>query len=434
MSKIIAGLDIGTSKICIVIGIQSQYDHHKLEVLGIGETASDGIVRGMIVNIDKAAVAIQRAIHAAEEDSGIHINVVNVDIAGKHLVSTCHHGSITRDTVEQEITVADIHKLTNDMYRTVTPPGTAMIHAMPQEYTIDYDIVTEDPVGMSGIKLEANFHMITAKTHAIQNMHKCMKKVGIETDVVMASALASSLSVLSDDEKKAGVCLVDFGASLMNIVIFTNALIRYSAAIPLGSHIITADIQQGCMVMEEQAELLKIKFGELGSKDVTQQALITVPGMRNRGSREISIQNLGLIIQARVEELVEFIHQEMLCSGYYEKLVAGVVLTGGGANLKGMNEYMQAITGLDTRIGTPIEYIEESSSKAVSNPSYASAVGLTLAGFKPLDYREAYYKYAQASRLDLLKSNVKKTKKRYFSFSNIMTKAKAFLVDDYEEK
>lgn len=433
MSEIIASLDIGTSKICVVIGTQSQYDSSKLEVLGIGGAAADGIVRGMIVNIDKAAIAIKQALQAAEEDSGININIVNVNIAGKHLSGACHHGSITRDSIEEEITLEDITKLTNDMYRIVPPLGTSIVHAMPQEYTIDYEIVTQDPVGMSGIKLEANFHIITAKTHAIQNIHKCVKKAGVEANMIMASALAASLAILTDEEKEAGVCLIDFGASIINLVIFVDAMIRYTATIPLGGDMITSDIQQSCMVMERQAELLKVNFGTIGPDALSNQALVTIPGLRNRRPKEVPTTNLTKIIEARVEEIVTFIHEEIVNSNFYEKLVAGIVVTGGTSNLPGTQSIIQQITGLDTRLGFPDEYLEEGSRKTLKNPAYATAVGLTLAGFKTLDYREAYYKSAQSADLQATRKNIKKSKKSSFSFARMLTKTKAFLVDDYED-
>ncbi|WP_243018115.1 MULTISPECIES: cell division protein FtsA [Candidatus Cardinium] len=433
MSEIIASLDIGTSKICVVIGAQSQYDPHKLEVLGMGSAAADGVVRGMIVNIDKAAIAIKQALQAAEEDSGINVNIVNVNISGKHVTGSSHHGSITRDSIEQEITVEDIKKLTSDMYRIVLPLGTEIIHAMPQEYTIDYEIVTQDPVGMSGVKLEANFHIITATTHAIQNIHKCIKKAGVEAEIVMASALAASLALLSDEEKEAGVCLIDFGGSIINLVIFFDAIVRHTATIPLGGHMITSDIQQSCMVMERQAESLKIKFGNIQPNALATQAVVTIPGLRNRRPKEVVTTNLTKIIEARVEEMVAFIHEEILRSGFYEKLVAGIVVTGGSANLPGIQSIVQQITGLDTRLGFPDEYLEEGSRKQLRDPSYATAVGLTLAGFKALDYREAYYRSAQSADLDFAKKNSKKAKKPSFSFARMLNKTKAFLVDDYED-
>ncbi|MCT4697483.1 MAG: cell division protein FtsA [Candidatus Cardinium sp.] len=433
MSEIIASLDIGTRKICVVIGAQSQYDANKLEVLGMGSAASDGVVRGMVVNIDKAAMAVKQALQAAEEDSGININIVNVNVSGKHVTGACHHGSITRDSVEEEITVEDIKKLTGDMYRIVPPLGTEIVHAMPQAYTIDYEIITQDPVGMSGVKLEANFHIITAKTHAIQNIHKCIKKAGVEVDMVIASALAASLAILSDEEKEAGVCLIDFGDSMINLVIFYDAIIRYTATIPLGGHMITSDIQQSCMVMERQADLLKVKFGSVAPDALAAQAVVTIPGLRNRAPKELVISHLNKIIQARVEEIVTFVYEEMIRSGFYDKLVAGMVITGGSANLPGMQSILQQVTGLDTRLGFPDEYLEEGSRKQLRDPSYATAVGLALAGFKTLDYREAYYRAAQSADLNFMKKNIKKSKKSSFSFARMITKTKAFLVDDYDD-
>ncbi|AXI24562.1 cell division protein FtsA [Cardinium endosymbiont of Sogatella furcifera] len=433
MSEIIASLDIGTRKICVVIGAQSQYDANKLEVLGMGSAASDGVVRGMVVNIDKAAMAVKQALQAAEEDSGININIVNVNVSGKHVTGACHHGSITRDAVQEEITVEDIKKLTGDMYRIVPPLGTEIVHAMPQAYTIDYEIVTQDPVGMSGVKLEANFHIITAKTDAIQNIHKCIKKAGVEADMVMASALAAGLAILSDEEKEAGVCLIDFGDSMINLVIFYDSIIRYTATIPLGGHMVTSDIQQSCMVMERQAELLKVKFGSVVPDALAAQAVVTIPGLRNRAPKELVTSHLNKIIQARVEEIVTFVYEEMIRSGFYDKLVAGMVITGGSANLPGMQSILQAVTGLDTRLGFPDEYLEEGSRKQLRDPSYATAVGLALAGFKTLDYREAYYRAAQSPDLNFMKKNIKKSKKSSFSFARMLTKTKAFLVDDYDD-
>jgi cell division protein FtsA len=287
---------------------------------------------------------------------------------------------------------------------------------------------------MSGVKLEANFHIITAKTHAIQNIHKCIRKAGVEAEIVMASSLAASLSILSDEEKEAGICLVDFGASLINLVIFFGSIIRHTATIPLGGHVITSDIQQSCMVMERQAELLKVKFSSLEPEVLATQALVTIPGLRNRAPKEVLTNNLAKIVRARVEEIVEFVQEEIVCSGFYEKLMAGIVVTGGSANLPGMQSLLQQITGLDTRLGLPDEYLEQGSSKELGNPIYATAVGLTLAGFKTLDYREAYYRAAQSGDLDLSKSNIKKEKKGSFSFARMITKTKAFLVDDYEDK
>ncbi|MDD9139569.1 MAG: cell division protein FtsA [Candidatus Cardinium sp.] len=433
MSKIIASLDIGSSKICVVIGRQSQYDGNKLEVLGKGEAISDGVSRGVIVNIDKTALSIKQALQAAEEDSGINVNVVHVNISGRHVTSTAHYGSITRDSIEQEITVTDIHTLTHDMHRMVMPLGMEIIHTIPQEYTIDYEMATQDPVGMTGVKLEANFHVITAKTHVIQSIHKCIKKAGIAAEFTMASALATSLAVLSDEEKEAGVCLVDIGASITNIVLFFDSIVRYTATIPLGGNHITADVQQSFMILERQAELLKTKFGNITAEAFDTQAIVTIPGLRNRSPKEVLTTNLAKVIQARMEEIATFIQEEILRSGFYEKLIAGMVITGGGANLKGAQGLFKAITGLDVRLGVADEYLEEGSGKKLKDPMYATAIGLALAGFKALDYREAYYKTKESTYWDHSRQNKKQPKKGSFSFKQIINKTKAFLADDYEE-
>lgn len=434
MPKIIAGLDIGTRNVCLVIGTQSPYDGNKLEVLGVGRAAANGMVRGTIVNVDKAALSIGQALRAAEEDSGINIQVVNANISGRHLVSMCHHGSITRDSLEQEITLEDITKLTNDMYRTVTSPGTQMLHALPQEYTIDYEIATKDPVGMSGVKLEANFHVLTAKSYAVQNIHKCLRKAGIAAESVIASPLATSLAILSDEEKEVGVCLVDFGASLTTLTLYVDSIIQYTATIPWGGDAVTADIQHSCMVMERQAEALKIQFGSLLPEALVDASTVTIPGLRNRAPKEILVRNLAKIIQARVEELIEFVHEELVRSGWYPKLIAGIVATGGGSNMPGIQMLLQKITGLDTRLGLPDECVDSGSSRAVADPMYATAVGLALAGFKALDYREAYHQSAASTSPACAKRSSNKEKKQGFSFTRMLTKTKAFLIEDYDDK
>ncbi len=307
--KIIVGLDIGTTKICVLVGKKNEYG--KLEVLGMGKAVSDGVVRGMVTNIDKTVIAIEKAVKEAEDSSHIDINVVNVGIAGRHIKSTLHRGSITREAVDEEITVEDVAKLTSDMYRIVTPPGSEIIHAMPQNYTVDYEGGIKDPVGMSGVKLEADFHIITAKTSAINNVYKCIKRAGLEVDNLILEPLSSSLAVLSDDEKEAGVCLVDIGGGTADIAIFYDSIIRHTAVIPFGGNIITADIKQGCMVMEHQAELLKTKFGKAIAEEAGTNELITIPGLRNRPPKEISVRNLAYIIEARMEEIIELIHTRL---------------------------------------------------------------------------------------------------------------------------
>ena len=429
--KIIVGLDIGTTKICALVGKRNEYG--KLEVLGMGKAVSDGVVIGMVTNIDKTVVAIEKAIKKAEDSSSIDINVVNVGIAGRHIKSTLHRGSITREAVDEEITVADVAKLTSDMYRIVTPPGSEIIHVMPQNYTVDYEAGIKDPVGMSGVKLEADFHIITAKTSAINNVYKCIKRAGLAAENLILEPLASSLAVLSDEEKEAGVCLVDMGGGTVDMAIFHDSIIRHTAVIPFGGNSITADIKQGCMVMEHQAELLKTKFGKAIAEEAGANELITIPGLRSRPPKEISVRNLACIIEARMEEIIELIHTEIITSGFQSKLAAGIVITGGGAQLQYVKQLFEYITGLDTRLGYPNEHLGKGKSDEVKSPMHATGVGLVLAGFKALDYREEYYRTAKGAASTSARQRNKKGKQAPDFFRRMLNKTKGLLIDDYEE-
>jgi cell division protein FtsA len=430
--KIIVGLDIGTTKICVLVGKKNEYG--KLEVLGMGKAVSDGVVRGMVTNIGKTVIAIEKAVREAEDSSHIDINVVNVGIAGRHIKSTLHRGSITREAVDEEITVEDVAKLTSDMYRIVTPPGSEIIHAMPQNYTVDYEEGIKDPVGMSGVKLEADFHIITAKTSAINSVYKCVKRAGLEVDNLILEPLSSSLAVLSDDEKEAGVCLVDIGGGTVDIAIFYDSIIRHTAVIPFGGNIITADIKQGCMVMEHQAELLKTKFGKAIAEEAGTNELITIPGLRSRPPKEISVRNLACIIEARMEEIIELIHTEILTSGFQDKLAAGLVVTGGGAQLQYIKQLFEYITGLDTRIGYPNEHLGKGKRDEVKSPMHATGVGLVLAGFRALDYREEYHREVKGVVYTAAKQSTKKDKQPSDFFRRMLNRTKGLLIDDYDGK
>lgn len=429
--KIIVGLDIGTTKICVLVGKKNEYD--KLEILGMGKAVSDGVVRGMVTNIDKTVVAIEKAIKQAEDNANIDINVLNVGIAGRHIKSAIHRGGITREAVDEEITVEDVAKLTSDMYRIVIPPGSEIIHVMPQNYTVDYEEGIKDPVGMSGVKLEADFHIITAKTSAINNVYKCVKRAGLTVENLILEPLSSSLAVLSDEEKEAGACLVDIGGGTVDIAIFHDSIIRYTAVIPFGGNIITSDIKQGCMVMEHQAELLKTKFGKAIAEEAAVNEIVTIPGLRNRPPKEISVRNLASIIEARMEEIIELIHTEIVKSGFQGKLAGGIVITGGGAQLQHVKQLFEYITGLDTRIGYPNEHLGKGKNNEVKSPMHATGVGLVLAGFKALDYREEHYKITKGAKAAALSKNTKKEKKAPDFFRRILNKTKELLIDDYKE-
>lgn len=426
--KIVVGLDIGTTKICAIVGRQNEYG--KLEVLGMGKAVSDGVVRGIVTNIDKTIFAIEKAVKEAEDTAGTNIRVVNVGIAGQHIRSSIEHGSITRDTDDDEITIQDVNRLINDMYKIVIPPGSEIIHVMPQDYYVDYEDGIKDPVGMSGVRLEADFHVITAQTNAINNINKCIRRAGLEIEHMVLEPLASSLSVLSDEEREAGVCLVDIGGGTTDIAIFHENIIRHTAVIPFGGNIITQDIKQGCLVMQHQAELLKTKFGRAIAEEASPNEIVSIPGLRNRPPKEISIKNLAHIIEARMQEIIEIVHSEIITSGYENKLAGGIVITGGGAQLQNLKQLVEYMTGMDARVGYPNEHLGKSKIETVKSPMFATTVGLVLCGFRSLDERENRYNAAK-EHAGLFHRGDKKERGKDI-FKRIIDKTKGLLIDDID--
>lgn len=429
--KIVVGLDIGTTKICAIVGTKNEFG--KLEVLGMGKAVSDGVIRGIVTNIDKTVMAIEKAIAEASEQSGIDIGVVNVGIAGQHIKSSIHHGSITRDTLEDEITVEDISRLSNDIHKIVMPPGCEIIHVMPQDYIVDYEDGIKDPVGMSGVKLEADFHVITAQTNAIRNINKCVKRAGLQIENLILEPLASSMSVLSDEEKEAGVCLVDIGGGTTDVAIFHDSIIRHTAVIPFGGNILTTDIKEGCKVMQNQAELLKTKFGKAIAEEANPNEIVSIPGLRNRPPKEISIRNLAHIIEARMEEVIEMVHAEIITSGYASKLAGGLVITGGGSQLAYVKQLFEYMTGMDARIGYPNEHLGKSKVEEVKSPMYATTLGLVLSGFRAIDERENQYMEKQQTGAGMRKE-VKSSRKGSEFFKGLIDKTKGLLMDDFNDK
>jgi cell division protein FtsA len=427
-NKLIVGLDIGTTKICVIVGRKNEYG--KLEVLGMGKAVSDGVDRGVVTNIDKTVHAIEKAIEECSEMADVNIVDVIVGIAGQHIQSKIQSGSIMRQPSDDEITVEDVRRLSSEMENILVPPGNTIIHVMPQDYTVDYEGGIKDPVGMSGTRLEADFHIITAQSTAINNINRCVRRAKLVSKQLILEPLASSLSVLSDDEKEAGVCLVDIGGGTTDIAIFYENIIRHTAVIPLGGNIITKDIKEGCMVMQNQAELLKTRFGKAIAEEANPNEIVSIPGLRNRPPKEISIRNLASIIQARMEEIIEIVQNEIMQSGHYKKLAGGIVLTGGGSQLQFISQLFEYMTGLDTRIGYPNEHLGKSVIEEVKSPMYATSVGLVLAGFKDLDDRDEKYKERVANGQPTTK---RKEPRELFSkdiFTSIKEKLKGIISDD----
>jgi len=387
--KIVAALDIGTTKIVAMVGKMNQFG--RLEILGMGKCHSEGVTRGLITNIDKTTQGITKAIEDASNQSGVNIRLVNVGIAGQYIKSSTHKGNIMRDNPDDEIVVEDVERLTNDMYKLVMPPGVQIIHVMPQDYTVDNQYGIKDPVGMVGSRLEADFHVIAARTDAVSNILRSVHKAGLEIENIVLEPIASSMAVLMHEEKEAGVVLVDIGGGTTDIAMFYEGIIRHSAVIPFGGSIVTNDIRTGCMLLPQDAEKLKVKFGYAMAAQAQANQIVSIPGLKNRPAKEISVKNLAFIIEARMEEIIDIVLNEIAASGFLDKMTQGVVLTGGGAQLNALKELFEMRTGLECRLGYPTEHLGKSKLEAMKNPMYSTAIGLVMAGFRSVDDRENQY-------------------------------------------
>ena len=382
-SGLAIALDIGTTKVCAIAGRRDR--HGKLEVLGFGKVNSEGVLRGVVSNIEKTVKAISEAVASAQRSAGKEFKVVHVGIAGQHIKSLQHRGILTRDNNHTEISQRDIDRLISDMYKLVLPPGDKILHVIPQEYTVDNEQGITDPIGMSGIRLEANFHIITGQISASNNIYRCVERTGLKVANITLEPIASAAAVLSEEEKEAGVALVDMGGGTTDITIFKDGIIRHTAVIPFGGNVITKDIKEGCTVMGPQAEKLKIKFGSALADEVYDNRIISIPGLRGRDHKEVSEKNLARIIQARVEEILDYVLWEIRRSGFDRKLIAGIVLTGGGALLNHIDKLTEFHTGMSTRIGVPVEHLSHGYHEQLGSPIYATGVGLLMKGLDDLE-------------------------------------------------
>ena len=373
------GLDIGTTKIVAMIGVINEYD--KLKIIGVGKSKSLGVHRGVVNNISQTIQSIQSAINEAENNSNEKIDKVIVGIAGQHIRSLQHSDYITRDNSDEVIDIQDIEKVINQVYKLVMMPREEIIHVLPQEFKIDGQSEIKEPVGMFGGRLEANFHVVVGQVSSIKNIARCVKSSGIDFDGITLEPLASADAVLSREEKEAGVALIDIGGGTTDLAIFKDGIIRHTSVIPFGGNIITDDIKEGCSIIEKQAELLKIKFGSAWPGENKDNEIVSIPGLRGRDPKEISLKNLSKIIHARVVEIIEQVYMEIKNYGHEDqkkKLIAGVVLTGGGSQLKHLKQLVEYVTGMDTRIGLPNEHLAGNNSIEISNPTFATAVGLVM--------------------------------------------------------
>lgn len=382
-NEIIVGLDIGTTKIACIVGQKNEFG--KIEILGSGKTESIGVKRGVVINIEDTVTSIRTAVAHAGEKSGVEIKYVNVGIAGQHIKSIQHRGSLIREDADMEITNEEVEKLISNMYKLNMSPGEEIIEVIPQDFIIDDEDGIRHPVGMLGNKLEANFHIIIGQIAAAKNIYKCIIKADLEMADLILEPIASAEAVLSEEEKEAGVALVDIGGGTSDIAIFQDNIIRHTAVIPFGGDIITEDVKEGCSIIRRHAEELKVKFGSALASENSESEVVAIPGLRGRPPKEITLKNLASIIQARMEEVIDHVHYEIKTSGFEKKLIAGIVLTGGGAQLKHINQLMEFKTGIETRIGYPNEHLAKEVPEDMASPMYATGIGLVIEGVKRMD-------------------------------------------------
>ena len=380
-NEIIVGLDIGTTKISVIIS--KKLENGTFEILGAGKSASYGVKRGEVANIDKTVKAIEEAVREAENNSSYQITDVYVGIAGSHIKSMQHRGILTRENSNEEITAKDVKRIIKDMHKLAMEPGMQIIHVIPQEYYIDNLPAGNDPIGMCGSRLEADFHIITGRTAAAHNIERSVKKAGLNMVGLILEPLASAASALDPLEKEAGVVLVDIGGGTTDVAIFKEGIIRHTSVIPFGGNIITEDIKHGCAIIKAQAEQLKVKFGSAIAEMAAPNEIVSIPGLRGREPKEISMQNLAAIIEARMSEIIDQVYYEIQNSGLERQLIAGIVVTGGGSQLKNINQFFEFRTGMDTRVGFPTEHLS-AGNEDVTSPMYSTGVGLILKGFERL--------------------------------------------------
>lgn len=380
------GLDIGTTKIVAIVGRRNT--HGKIEVLGVGTAKSLGVHKGIVNNISQTIQSIKAAVAQAQSSSGVPIQKVTVGIAGKHIRSLQHSDYIMRENPDQYITDDDIEKLKDQVKQLVMLPGEEIIHVLPQEYKVDSQGEIQEPVGMHGTRLEANFHVVVGQMGSIRNIARCVREAGLEMEALTLEPLASSEAVLTKEEKEAGVAIVDIGGGTTDIAIFKDNIIRHTCVIPYGGGIITDDIKEGCSIIEKHAEKLKVNFGSAVPELEKDTTFVTIPGLHGRPDKEISLKTLAQIVNARVEEILEMVNTELKAYGAFEqkkKLIAGIVLTGGGSNLRHLRQLANYTTGFDSRIGFANEYVTNDKSQHLKGPEYATAIGLLMESLKIRD-------------------------------------------------
>ncbi|HOC37149.1 MAG TPA: cell division protein FtsA [Tenuifilaceae bacterium] len=377
----VVAIDLGTTKVVTMVGKMNS--NGKLQVVGLSTAESTGIKRGMIQNIEETVKAIQKTVDDVKKQVGLEFHSAYVGIAGQHIRSIKNSNYLNFDTDDREISQDDIDRLVKDMNLTPVDAGETILHVLPLEFFVDKEPVDNNrPVGMMGRRLDANFHIVIGKTSSAKHIEKCVNRVGLSVADLILEPLASAEAVLTDDEREAGVALIDIGGGTTDLAIYYEGNIRHTAVIPFGGNVITQDIKEGCSILLKQADQLKEIYGIALSDIAPDNKIITIPGISGREPKEISVKNLAGIIQARMEEILDFVLYEINLSGYAEKLSAGVVITGGGALLKHLSHLIKFKSGYDVRLGFPSEKLSSDSLEKYNHPQLSTALGLALIGLE----------------------------------------------------
>ena len=379
-NPIIVGLDIGTTKVVAIAGRKNEFG--KLQILGFGKAESAGVSHGVVMNIEQCIKSIEEAIsRCLESNKALEVGEVYVGIAGQHIKSIQTRGDRVRLRVEEEISKADIDLLVRDQYKTYIPAGDQIIDIIPQEFMVDNTPSVLDPIGMSGVKIGANFHIITGDRNAIRNIKRCVDKSNLQTRDLVLQPLASAAAVMNDEDLEAGVAIVDIGGGTTDMAVFYDGMLKHTAVIPYAGVNISNDIRNGLGVLKAQAEQMKTQFGTALADEANANAYITIPGLRGLPAKEISVKNLAHIIQARMTEILDYVVFHLKQIGLDKHLYGGIILTGGGAQLKNIIQLTEYVTGLGARLGYPNEHLAGGHAEALNNPMYATCIGLILRGY-----------------------------------------------------
>lgn len=446
-APIIVGLDIGTTKIAAIAGRKNEFG--KLEILGFGHATSNGVRHGQVLNIDQTIRAVTQALeNCINSNPNLEISEVYVGVAGHHIKSLQTRGDIVRQDPEIEIKQSEIDQLIANQRKTFIPAGDQIIDVIPQEFYVDNFQNIKDPVGYNGVKVGANFHIITGDRNAIRNINRAVERSSLKTKDLVLQPLASSAAVMSDLDMEAGVAILDIGGGTSDLAVFYEGILKHTAVIPFGGENISEDIKLGLGVMKLQAEALKVQFGGALADEAKQNAFITIPGVRGMAAKEIKVQTLASIIQARMSEILEFVTFHLKQVGLDNKtLNGGIILTGGGSQLKHLIQLTEYITGLNARIGYPNEHLAPNHIDELTKPMYSTCIGLILKGYN--DYEQEYKEFVQNFRkvdvpLNLIKKDVKeqvietkdelKNEKQKLSIDSFWNKFKTNLMELFKEE